>query len=460
MSTGNEIAILARAPAVAYLRTSTDRQPNSLIMQAKLIEAYAEQNGYEIVDTYTDFARSGLTLRGRAGLMALLREVTSPTRVFSTILVQDVSRWGRFQDADQHAAYEYLCREMGVRVEYVAEPFERDSDFPRSIMKTVKRTMAAEYSRDLSLRTVRYQTAAARRGFKLGGPVPFGFRRLVIDAEGRPLKILATGEQKASPDFRVIMVRGPDDEIAALRRLFALYADDRLPVRTIVRMLNAEFDLPPDRRLTEGRVRYWLTSELALGMYVWGRVSFWLKGHRVANPRALWVRNRVCDPLISNDQFARATERRHQNPYMTPDEILERLKRLYAESGRMSIKTIAACPDMPDYVTIRKHLGTIATVRDLVGCPPSWGRVLGRPPGEYTDEEGIAGLRRLYARHGWITQKLINGSTDLPCAKWYHNRFGNLMNAYKAAGFGFSRFDQQSQGRRRQLTPVPKTPLV
>jgi DNA invertase Pin-like site-specific DNA recombinase len=46
---------------------------------------------------------SGLQLNGRHSLQQLLADVTSGIAPYDTILVYDVSRWGRFQDADEAA---------------------------------------------------------------------------------------------------------------------------------------------------------------------------------------------------------------------------------------------------------------------------------------------------------------------------------------------------------------------
>jgi DNA invertase Pin-like site-specific DNA recombinase len=42
---------------------------------------------------------------------------------FSALLVYDVSRWGRFQDVDESAYYEYVVKREGTRVHYCAEQF-------------------------------------------------------------------------------------------------------------------------------------------------------------------------------------------------------------------------------------------------------------------------------------------------------------------------------------------------
>jgi DNA invertase Pin-like site-specific DNA recombinase len=80
-----------------YLRMSREHQRYSIRNQARAISAYAEQRGFNIVKTYTDPGESGLTLRLRPGLQALLADVLKPTRLFERVLVLDVSRWGSRQ---------------------------------------------------------------------------------------------------------------------------------------------------------------------------------------------------------------------------------------------------------------------------------------------------------------------------------------------------------------------------
>lgn len=60
-------------------------------------------NNLVVVKTYTDAAKSGLALKDRAGLSELLKHVVSKDTPFQVILVYDISRWGRLQDADEGA---------------------------------------------------------------------------------------------------------------------------------------------------------------------------------------------------------------------------------------------------------------------------------------------------------------------------------------------------------------------
>jgi len=131
-------------PSAQYLRMSTDHQQYSLDNQADAISRYATDHGFAIVKTYSDAARSGLRLKNRIGLQQLLKDVVGGQLEYRAVLVYDVSRWGRFQDADEAAHYEYLCKSSGVPVHYCAEMFPNDNSMSGLILKAVKRTMAGE----------------------------------------------------------------------------------------------------------------------------------------------------------------------------------------------------------------------------------------------------------------------------------------------------------------------------
>ena len=136
--------------AAQYVRMSTEHQQYSTENQADRLRDYAERNSIEIVRTYADEGKSGLNIGGREGLQRLLDDVRGHRVDFELILVYDVSRWGRFQDADESAHYEFLCKQAGIKVVYCAEQFDNDGSPVATIVKGVKRAMAGEYSRELS----------------------------------------------------------------------------------------------------------------------------------------------------------------------------------------------------------------------------------------------------------------------------------------------------------------------
>jgi len=134
-------------------------------------------------------------------------KVQSGQAGFKAILVYDVSRWGRFQDADESAYYEYICKRKGISVAYVAEQFENDGSPVSTIVKGVKRAMAGEYSRELSAKVFAGQCRLIELGFRQGGPAGFGLRRVLIDQSGTIKATLKPGEHKSLQTDRVILVR-------------------------------------------------------------------------------------------------------------------------------------------------------------------------------------------------------------------------------------------------------------
>jgi DNA invertase Pin-like site-specific DNA recombinase len=112
--------------AAQYVRMSTEHQKYSTENQSEALQRYATQRGMEIVRTYADEGKSGLSLEGRDALKQLIEDVQNNVADFSVILVYDISRWGRFQDADESAYYEYICKRAKISVQYCAEQFEND----------------------------------------------------------------------------------------------------------------------------------------------------------------------------------------------------------------------------------------------------------------------------------------------------------------------------------------------
>jgi len=180
-------------PAAQYVRMSTEHQQYSLENQSAAIQKYAELHGLVVTRTYSDSAKSGLVLRNRVGLQQLLQDVVSGAAPYRVVLVYDVSRWGRFQDIDESAHYEFLCKSAGVPVHYCAELFANDNKLSSLIMKALKRTMAGEYSRELGNKIFEGTKRLTLLGFKQGGVSGYGLRRVLISSSGTPKQELANG---------------------------------------------------------------------------------------------------------------------------------------------------------------------------------------------------------------------------------------------------------------------------
>ena len=361
--------------AAIYVRMSTENQNYSTDHQRAKIHEYALDNGIEIVKEYVDEGKSGLDIRRRTGLSNLIHDVQSGKATFQLIIVYDVSRWGRFQDVDEAAYHEHTCRRAGIKVVYSGEQFADDGTPLGALMKSIKRTMAAEYSRELSAKTFNAQCRFTQFGYKQGGHAGYGLRRLAITKEGTPRRVLEYGEAKGAVTDRVILIPGPTHEAVTIRRVYALYLEQKLSEPAIARLLNDE-GVPSEfgRPWTHSMVNSLLTNLKYCGTLAFNRKSCKLSSRRTANPSDQWVINEgAVEPLISPSLFAKARdERARRLRRYTLDELLSLLQTCHKRHGKVNAKIIAADPLMPDPQLFVRGFGSLIAAYDAAGldrCP-------------------------------------------------------------------------------------------
>src|SRR3954466_7468613 len=269
---------------------STEHQQFSLDNQSDHIKAYADAHGFTIVRTYSDGGRSGLLLKNRVALKQLLQDVLTGERDYQAILVYDISRWGRFQDADESAHYEFLCKSAGVPVHYCAETFANDGSLSSLIMKALKRTMAGEYSRELGVKILDGQRRLALLGFKQGGMPGYGLRRMLMSADRKPKQRLAQGERKSIATDRVVLVLGPELEVQVVRDIYRMLVSDGLSIHAIAQQLNRRgVQYQNGSHWTHHTVAEVLTNPKYAGFHVYGRPSRRLYTATLKLPKSDWL---------------------------------------------------------------------------------------------------------------------------------------------------------------------------
>lgn len=357
--------------AAQYVRMSTEHQKYSTENQSQAIHEYADRRNITIVRTYADEGKSGLRLDGRDALKRLIEDVQNGQTDFDSILVYDVSRWGRFQDADESAFYEYTCKRAGIGVHYCAEQFENDGSPFSTMVKGFKRSMAGEYSRELSVKVFAGQCRLIELGYRQGGPPGFGLRRQLIDHTGAAKGVLSRGEHKSIQTDRVVLVPGPPDEIEVVFWIYHAFVDQGLSEQEIAAQLNAKGILSDlGRPWTRSSIHQILINEKYIGNNVWNRVSFKLKRKRVRNQGDLLIRAENAYPGIVD-------------------------QRLFEAAGAI--------------IVARSH--------------------------RYSDEEMLDRLRHLLEKVGFLSGLIINESDDFPSSAAYQYRFGSLLRAYELIGF-------------------------
>lgn len=394
---------LVRVPAAEYVRMSTDHQKYSTDNQSNAIREYADRRGYEIVRTYADEGKSGLNLGGRAALQQLLADVESGNATYKALLVYDVSRWGRFPDPDEAASYELRCRRAGVGVHYIAEQFENDGSVGSSIIKTVKRAMAGEYSRELSVKVFAGQANLIRLGYRQGGAPGFGLRRLLVNQDGQPKNELLRGEHKSIATDRVILALGPEKEVETVREVYRLFIDQNMPEQEIAALLNQR-GIPTDlgRAWTRGTVHQLLINEKYIGNNVWGRTSFKLKHAHVRNDPGQWIRSDgAFTPVVDLETFSRAQKIiAERSARLSDDQMLQLLEKVLHQNGSLSGLIIDEADSTPSSSAFRSRFGSLLRAYALVGFTPQH------------DYRYLETNRKLRQLHPSVLSEVIAGIND------------------------------------------------
>ena len=357
-------------PVAQYLRMSTERQQYSLENQADAIQKYADRHGYSVVQTYSDSARTGVIFKNRKGLQKLIQDVVQGLALYKAVLVYDVSRWGRFQDTDESAHYEFLCKSVGIPVHYCAESFSNDGELPSLIMKSLKRVMAGEYSRELGVKIFAAQKRLARLGFRQGGQPGYGLRRLLISSDRLPKQRLRSGERKSITSDRVIQIPGPGEEVRCVREIYRLFLQERMSFRAIADELNRrEIKYLGGTEWEHRDVGTILTHPKYAGFNVYGRSSTRLYSRRREIARSDWtILPGAFEALVEPEIYAQVQLRLSTFTRNKSDkEMLDVLRVILAREGRLTMELIKNAPHAPSATTFRTRFGSLGRAYELVG---------------------------------------------------------------------------------------------
>ena len=158
-----------------------------------------------------------------------------------------------------------------------------------------------------------------------------------------------------------------------------------------------------DKPWTFGTVRTVLTNEKYIGNNVFNRSSFKLKKLHVDNPPEMWIRKEgAFEGIVPLEVFLTAQEiLTARSARVSDEDLLEHLKRLYADAGQLSGVLIDQTPDMPSSSAYRNRFGSLARAYELIGYRTD------------RDHDRIALNKRLRALHPEIIARTQAAITDV-----------------------------------------------
>ncbi|MFY9702515.1 MAG: recombinase family protein [Terriglobales bacterium] len=405
--------------AAQYLRMSTERQEYSLDCQSAGIATYALEHGFKVCQTYCDEAKSGLDLGRRTGLSQLLQDVVGGKQAYKAVLVYDVSRWGRFQDPDEGAHYEFLCKEAGVKVHYCAELFTNNGDVSSAILKTLKRVMAGEYSRELSQKVFAGLVRLVKKGFRSGSLPGYGFRRMLVTADGSRKQELSRGERKSIATDRVILVLGPPEEIFWVREIYRMFMQHGTSLVNIADELTRRHaPYLPGRTWSDYAVKRILTNPKYKGTVIYNRTTEKLSSKSRRLPESEWVLvPNAFEPIIDAELFGAAQEKlrlRHRN--RSKEVILEELKSILRAHGCLSHRILKVHGISPG--GIARRFGSLIKAFELAGY---------QSPHRKTSEHRIQ-VRMVRAELMQQLTGMFPNRVSIISGSWRHKDFLKLKN--------------------------------
>ena len=149
----------------------------------------------------------------------------------------------------------------------IARRFENDNSASSNLLKTVKRMMAGECSRELSVKIYEGQRRLAALGFWQGGAAPFGMVRQVVDQNGNLKEKLGLGDWKSTTIDRTVLALGRSGGAETIQLAFDLYTKEGKSSNQIAEILNQRKRLCGTRPWNGRRLRNLFSNPSYKGAY-------------------------------------------------------------------------------------------------------------------------------------------------------------------------------------------------
>lgn len=363
--------------AIAYYRHSAeDKQENSIPIQREHVQKFAAQHNIEIIHEEMDEGKSGLLgFEARPGFRRLFEEwIENPDAShFDYVLVYDESRWGRFQNTNQAASYQFRCEQKGKMVIFVATGFPKDDNkMLFSLSTSMKREMSAEYSRDLSKKVFDGCMKVSKQGYSAGGTACYGMVRILLDERKQPVGVLKKGQRKAIDNARVTFTPANDQTTEVVKEIFGAYVHRwENPERIAGGLNERKIPSPSGRQWRKDGVLRILSNETYIGTRIYNKTWHKLKQGHKQNPRSEWVIVPNAFPrIVEPEIFTRAQERLY---FSMPSQwkrgiytmekvrriILNKLEKYFIEKGIHPDEILRVLQDFPIVYSVTTKLRSL-----------------------------------------------------------------------------------------------------
>jgi DNA invertase Pin-like site-specific DNA recombinase len=280
--------------AVAYARVSSKEQADkelSIPAQLEAIRNYCKQKGWKLITEYIDAGKSAKTDE-RPEFQRMIAMAKRQNRNFEIIVVHKFDRFSR--NRDDHVIYKSLLKKLGVSVHSVTE--QTDSETPHGfLLEGIMEVISEFYNMNLKNETMKGMRENAKRGFHNGGYAPYGYRLSKVT--------------ELNGNSKTILVPGPDDEVATVKRIFHSYVYDGYGYKKIASMLNEDnIPSPSGEQWSYSSIHSILHNEAYIGNKIWNKHDY-SEGKKKKDSNE-WIRQENTHiALVSQEVFSMVKEK-------------------------------------------------------------------------------------------------------------------------------------------------------
>lgn len=226
--------------AAEYLRYSSDGQNEATISaQHRIVETYAEQEGYTIVKSYVDEAETATTSDNRDAFLQMLADAKKG--YFDYIIVWQFSRFAR--NKEESVIYKAMLRKIGVRV---ISATEKTDDTPSGkLLEGMLEVLNQYFSDNLSVEVKKGKKENVLTGKHAGGALPYGIYK-----------------EEETTLFKIDEKQG-----AAVRMIFDLYLKGYGARRIAAQLQEKGYVPAKGDKWVSSTVRQILDNEAYIGIY-------------------------------------------------------------------------------------------------------------------------------------------------------------------------------------------------
>ncbi len=274
---------------VIYARfSSTHQREESIDAQIRACKEYSERNGYVVIDTYCDSAKSG-TNSDREAFQKMIKD--SKEREFNYVIVHKLDRFSR--DKYDSVMYKRELRNNDVRVISVTENL---SDTPEAmILESVLEGMAQYYSANLASEVMKGMKENAFSCKHNGGIAPLGY--------------------DVNPDDLTYLINEEEAEI--VRKIFTMYSNCCGYAEMLEQLNVLGYRTKTGNKFSKSSIQTIIKNEKYRGVYIFNRkkkLDNNRKRRATEKPQEEVIRVEDGMPrIVSDDMFYKANHQMTKN---------------------------------------------------------------------------------------------------------------------------------------------------